>query len=70
MVKLYTPKGTNVPMLDGICEGIELYNYNSLLHPVLIKCAAHYNARLEYSECLECLCQSAELLEGKLRDKN
>ncbi len=69
------PPATNGPMvstqISGICGYMELHKHTSVYAPRDISlqylCDTHYYNKLSLAECIECLCQSAELLKGKLK---
>ncbi len=55
--------------LTGLCKS-ELYSLRVYYETVYkYNCVTHNTGKIHFPECLECLCQAAELLKGELNDK-
>ncbi len=62
-VHLTTSIGT---CLAGSCNVGQLYGHAA--GSLTTNCTVHLQSGLRYSYCIECLCQSAELLEGEISE--
>ncbi len=72
MLKLIRPQEQTHTAINSLCtHGYALLMYNTTredyFNGYLYKCNTHFNKYMTLPECLECLCQSAELLEGALK---
>ncbi len=56
--------------ITALCNNVRVAYMCDVRGQWIVKCPTWFTKRLLYPECIECLCQSAELLEGKLHDKS
>ncbi len=56
-------------VLTGLCNNDALYKFKGMTSIHIYKCTTHVTKQLQLPECVECLCQSHELLGEKLNVK-
>ncbi len=67
MLKLITGEDFMRRRLNGLCGCFELVIYADSF---MAKCTTHWTSKLAGPECIECLCQSAEMLHAEYTSTN